>query len=94
MAFNSHAADYAENALDLNKLLISHRAATYFMRMNGNAWEEDGIRNGDILVVDRAALPAPQRLVVISTENGLKLQRRILPRQTLWGIVTAVIRKL
>lgn len=40
--------------LDLNQLLVSHPAGTYFVRMRGNAMRGAGIFDGDILVIDRA----------------------------------------
>ena len=33
MSFGSHAADYKQNKLDLNRLLIPHPEATYFVKM-------------------------------------------------------------
>ena len=35
MSFGSPACDYVENSLDLNRFLISHPVATYFMKMQG-----------------------------------------------------------
>lgn len=37
MSFGSPACDYVENSLDLNRFLISHPIATYFMKMQGDA---------------------------------------------------------
>ena len=59
MSFGSPACDYVENSLDLNRFLISHPIATYFMKMQGDALKNAGIFNGDILVVDRSRRRPP-----------------------------------
>jgi DNA polymerase V len=52
--FPSPADDYTELSLDLNKYLIKHPAATFYARAKGDSMINAGIRDGDILVVDRA----------------------------------------
>ena len=52
--FPSPAEQYIESPLDLNTLLVRKPAATYFVRARGNSMENAGIRNNDILVVDRS----------------------------------------
>jgi len=52
--FPSPADDYTELSLDLNKYLIKHPAATFYARVKGDSMINAGIKDGDILVVDRA----------------------------------------
>jgi DNA polymerase V len=52
--FPSPAGDYIETPLDLNELLISRPAATFFVRARGESMIGAGIQNGDLLVVDRS----------------------------------------
>ena len=52
--FPSPAQDYVEATLDLNQLCISRPAATYFVRAAGDGMKDAGIRDGDLLVVDRS----------------------------------------
>ena len=52
--FPSPAQDYVEATLDLNQLCISRPAATYFVRAAGDSMKDAGIRDGDLLVVDRS----------------------------------------
>ena len=75
MSFGSPACDYAENSLDLNRFLINHPVATYFMKMQGDALKNAGIFNGDILVVDRS-LPAADHKLIIAELNGELTARR------------------
>jgi DNA polymerase V len=77
--FPSPAQDFAEGRLDLNRLVIIHPAATFFMRAAGEAMREAGIHAGDILVVDRA-LTAVHRDVVVAVMAGELMVRRLWRR--------------
>ena len=52
--FPSPAADFAVKRHDLNELLITHPAATFFWTVAGKSMYGAGIDEGDILVVNRA----------------------------------------
>ncbi|SQH90169.1 Error-prone repair protein UmuD [Salmonella enterica subsp. enterica] len=49
--FPSPAADYIEQRIDLNELLVSHPSSTYFVKATGDSMIEAGINDGDLLVV-------------------------------------------
>ena len=74
--FPSPAEDYIEGTLDLNRHLIKHPAATFFVRATGDSMIKAGIHPGDILIVDRAVEPA-DRKVVIAVVNGELTVKRI-----------------
>ena len=74
--FPSPADDYIESRLDLNKHLIQHPAATFFVRVKGDSMIEVGIHSGDILIVDRA-LEATDKKVVIAIIDGELTVKRI-----------------
>jgi DNA polymerase V len=74
--FPSPAADYEEDRLDLNKHLIRHPAATFFVRTIGDSMIGAGIQCGDLLVVDRS-LEAKDKNVVIAAVNGELTVKRI-----------------
>jgi len=67
--FPSPADDYIEGKLDLNKHLIKHPAATFFVRVIGDSMVEAGIYSGDLLIVDRA-LEAVDNNIVVAILNG------------------------
>ncbi len=54
--FPSPAEDIREK-LDLTKLLIRHKASTFFFRVSGVSMIDAGMDEGDILVVDRSLDP-------------------------------------
>jgi len=74
--FPSPADDYIESSLDLNRHLIKHPAATFFVRVSGDSMIEAGIQDGDILIVDRS-LAAQDRSVVIAKIDGELTVKRI-----------------
>jgi DNA polymerase V len=67
--FPSPAQDYIERTLDLNELCISHPAATFFVRAEGDSMIEGGIQSGDILIVDRS-IDAKHHDIVIAAIDG------------------------
>ncbi|WP_455379855.1 LexA family protein [Acidihalobacter prosperus] len=73
--FPSPADDYVEDMLDLEKLLIRHPAATFYLRVSGDSMSDAAIMSGDILVVDRSVDPAHGRIVVASIDNELTVKR-------------------
>ncbi len=73
--FPSPAEDYIEGKLDLNKYLIKHPAATFFVRVTGDSMIDAGIHEGDILIVDRALEPADGSIVIAVVEGELTVKR-------------------
>ncbi len=66
--FPSPAEQYIESPLDLNELLVTRPAATFFVRAAGDSMTGAGIHPNDILVVDRS-LEAHDGSVVIASVN-------------------------
>lgn len=73
--FPSAADDYVENQLDLNKFLIQHPAATFFIRVEGDSMINAGIHSGDLLVVDRALEVRHGRIVVAQINGEFTVKR-------------------
>ena len=67
--FPSPADDHLEDRLDLNKYLIHHQEATFFVRAQGESMLNAGIHSGDILIVDKS-LPAKSGKIVIAVVDG------------------------
>lgn len=74
--FPSPAEDYVEGSLDLNKHLIKHPAATFFVRVSGDSMINAGIYPNDILIVDRS-LEAVNNKIVIAVLNGELTVKRL-----------------
>ncbi|MBN1495082.1 translesion error-prone DNA polymerase V autoproteolytic subunit [Candidatus Peregrinibacteria bacterium] len=67
--FPSPAEDFIEETLDLNEKCIKHPAATFFVRVSGSSMINAGIKNNDLLIVDRSIEPSNNK-VVIAVING------------------------
>lgn len=74
--FPSPAADYLEDRLSLDQLLIQHPAATFFARAQGCSMIGTGIHDGDLLIIDRS-LTARSGDIVIALLDGELLVKRL-----------------
>ena len=74
MGFPSPASDYTEDRLSLDEHLILHREATFFVTATGSM-PDFGIRNGDLLVVDRAIDPVDQSIVVAVVDGDFTVRQ-------------------
>jgi len=73
--FGAVADNYMERAIDLNEQLIMNKSATFFFRMKGEAMQDAGISEGDVLIVDRS-LKATSGKIIAGTLDGELLIRR------------------
>jgi len=76
MAFPSPAADYLDERIDLNELLIAHPSATFFFKVETDAMHGDCITPGSLAVIDRALKPRNNDIIVANV-NGELIMRRI-----------------
>jgi DNA polymerase V len=93
--FPNPALDSSLPTLDFNQLLIRHHASTYMFRVQGSEWEDAGVFDGDIAVVDRALDPLRTDTVIWWDEPKGEFaisKKTAMPRTaTLWGVVTASV---
>lgn len=72
--FPSPAEDWVEGRLDLNRHLVKHPAHTFYMRVIGDSMSDE-IREGDILVVDRAAEAEDGDIVIVRIFNDFTVKK-------------------
>jgi len=93
--FPNPAIDGRLSGLDLNQLLIQHAASTYMFRVRGSEWEDSGVFDGDIAVVDRALDPRKTDVVLWwagqAGEFCISKYNTMPQGATLWGVITATI---
>lgn len=91
--FPNPAADRHHRDLDLNQLLMPRPASTFLFRIRGEEGTTQGIFDGDIAIVDRAAIARTGDLVLWHDGTHFMLSRpsRVASEATTWGVVTAVI---
>lgn len=73
--FPSPAGDYVEDNLDLNRYLVNHPHSTYYIRVSGESMKNAGIFDGDILIVDRAIAPQPNKIIIAELNGELTVKR-------------------
>ena len=73
--FPSPAEEYVEIALDLNKELIKHPAATFYARVKGDSMVDAGIQDGDLLVIDKALEPKEGTVAVCYLDGEFTVKR-------------------
>lgn len=76
--FPSPADDYVEHTLDINKLVVKHPAATFFVRVEGDSMTDANIQSGDILVVDRSEQASTGKIVVAILNGEFTVKRLVI----------------
>ena len=72
--FPSPAEQYQETPLDLNELLVKRPAATFFVKVQGESMVGEGIRDGDLLVVDRSLRPASGDVIIACVDGDFTVK--------------------
>ena len=73
--FPSPAEDYVEHKLDLKSYLVTHPAATFFVRASGNSMTGANIHDGDLLIVDRSIEAAHNDIVIAVVLGEITVKR-------------------
>jgi DNA polymerase V len=73
--FPSPAEDYVEGKIDLNKELVPKPSDTFFVRVTGNSMINAGIRENDVLIVDRSCEPRHNKIVIAVVDGELTVKR-------------------
>ncbi len=73
--FPSPADDFLEFDLSLDRKLIKHPSATFFVSVNGNSMENAKIFNGSILLVDRAEKICNRDVVLAVVDGDFTVKR-------------------
>jgi DNA polymerase V len=79
--FPSPAQDYMEQAIDLNKELIRH---PFYGRVTGDSMRDEGIEEGDILVIDKSLELMDDDLAVCFIDGEFTVKRVRLEPEAIW----------
>lgn len=66
---------YMSQPIDLNRELVSHPATTYIVKVVGDSMIDEGIDEGDMLVVDRSLFPTERSIAVCMLDGEFALKR-------------------
>ena len=75
--FPSPATDYIEDDIDLNAHLIKNIPSTFLIRVQGKSMSNIGIRDGDLLVVDKSLNPKNFSTVIVNVNEELVVKNFI-----------------
>lgn len=91
--FPSPAQGYEDKTIDLNSLIVKHPAATVFMQIDTNRYNNMGIYYGDLIVIDRSLTIRPESLVVFEADGEFQLGRVFRQSQeiVICGVITHVL---
>ncbi|MDE6587624.1 MAG: translesion error-prone DNA polymerase V autoproteolytic subunit [Paramuribaculum sp.] len=73
--FPSPAQDYMSESIDLNRTLVKHPSATFYARVTGDSMEEEGIADGDLLIIDKSLQAEHGDLAVCCLNGEFTLKR-------------------
>ena len=73
--FPSPAADFEENKISLDGILVKNKETTFYAKASGNSMIGAGIDNGDILVIDRSIEPKNNKVAVCLIDGEFTVKR-------------------
>lgn len=82
--FPSPALDFMETSIDLNKVLVENKIATFYVQVEGNSMIDAGIQDKDILVVDRSIEPRNNKIAICLVDGEFTVKRIKLDADCLW----------
>ena len=74
--FASPASDHIEQVCSLDELCDTRLETTYFVRCGGDSMSDDGLWNGDIMIVDRRVRSSYEGQIVVAWINGDLIVKR------------------
>jgi DNA polymerase V len=82
--FPSPAESYIEGKIDLNRQLVKHPMATFYVRVAGDSMVNAGIHPGCILVVDRAVEADDGDIIIARVGDELCVKRLRIVEGRVW----------
>ena len=73
--FPSPAADFEDDKISLDKVLVKNREATFYAKASGTSMTGAGIDNGDIMVIDRSLEPTENKIAVCCIDGEFTVKR-------------------
>jgi DNA polymerase V len=73
--FPSPAEDFQAERIDVLKYIVLHPQATYTLRVRGDSMRDEGIFDGDVILVDRAIKPRHGHIVVAVVDGAFTCKK-------------------
>ena len=82
--FPSPADDYTEENIDLNEHLISNPFSTFFLRVKGDSMINAGIKDKDLIIVDKSLIAKPGDIVIALIDGEFTIKRLSIKNNELY----------
>lgn len=82
--FPSPAADDQEDTVDPIAWVVRHESATFWWRISGHSLHDEGIRDGDLVAIDRAGKHRIGRIVLAVVEGEVTIKKLAKKNGQLW----------
>ena len=82
--FPSPADDYTEENIDLNEHLISNPFSTFFLRVKGESMINSGIKDKDLVIVDKSLTAKPGNIVIAMIDGEFAIKRLSIKNNELY----------
>ena len=82
--FPSPADDYTEENIDLNEHLISNPFSTFFLRVKGESMINSGIKDKDLVIVDKSLTAKPGNIVIAMIDGEFTIKRLSIKNNELY----------
>ena len=82
--FPSPADDYTEENIDLNEHLISNPFSTFFLRVKGDSMINAGIKDKDLIIVDKSLIAKPGNIIIAMIEGEFTIKRLSIKNDELY----------
>ena len=82
--FPSPADDYTEENIDLNEYLISNPFSTFFLRVKGDSMINAGIKDKDLIIVDKSLIAKPGNIVIAMIDGEFTIKRLSIKNDELY----------
>ena len=82
--FPSPADDYTEENIDLNEHLISNPFSTFFLRVKGDSMVNAGIKDKDLIIVDKSLIAKPGNIVIAMIDGEFTIKRLSIKNDELY----------
>ena len=82
--FPSPADDYTEENIDLNEHLISNPFSTFFLRVKGDSMLNAGIKDKDLIIVDKSLRAKPGNIVIAMIDGEFTIKRLSIKNNELY----------
>ena len=72
--FPSPAAEYAGERIDIVRELSRHPDTTFYAMVSGESMRDAGLRNGDIIVIDKSLTPKNGDIIVAAIDGEFTIK--------------------